>query len=108
MTLNDVAIAAERWLAEPTRLNADRLENLITEYRRESTRVGLTPRQKCALTFIRRYFAEHGIAPSYEEIIRGLGLKSKSGAHRLIIGLETRGHIRRLPDRARAIEVIDA
>lgn len=70
-------------------------------------RYGLTPKQKAALDFLAAYQREHGMAPSYEEFRRALGLASKGSVNRLLILLEERGHIRRLPDRARAIEIID-
>jgi repressor LexA len=50
--------------------------------------------------------ADSGISPSFDEMKDALGLKSKSGVHRLITGLEERGFIRRLPHRARAIEIV--
>lgn len=67
----------------------------------------LTRKQQELLTFIRARVAENdGIAPSFEEMKDAVGLKSKSGIHRLITALEERGFIRRLPHRARAIEVL--
>ncbi len=65
----------------------------------------LTQRQHELLHFIHRYFNEHGVPPSFEEMRDALKLRSKSGIHRLITGLEERGYIRRLPYRARALEV---
>jgi repressor LexA len=65
----------------------------------------LTQRQHELLHFIHRYFSEHGVPPSFEEMRDALKLRSKSGIHRLITGLEERGYIRRLPYRARALEV---
>lgn len=62
-------------------------------------------RELCA--FIRQYQAVHDIPPSYEEMMHGVGLKSKSGIHRLITALEERGQISRLPGRARAITIHD-
>ena len=56
--------------------------------------------------FINRRLAEGGVSPSFEEMKEALDLKSKSGIHRLISGLEERGFIRRLPHRARALEVV--
>jgi hypothetical protein len=105
--LEDIAKAAERWLEEPTRLNADRLENLIVEYRREPIRADLTPRQQCALNFIRQYRDRNGTSPIYREIGAAIGLRSMSGIHRLMVGLEARGRIRRIPASTRAIEVIE-
>ncbi len=66
----------------------------------------LTQRQLQLLRFIHAYMREHGVPPSFEEMRHALGLRSKSGIHRLISGLEERGYIRRLAYRARAIEVL--
>ncbi len=66
----------------------------------------LTKKQFELLIFINRRLSDSGISPSFEEMKEALGLKSKSGIHRLISGLEERGFIRRLPHRARALEVI--
>ena len=66
----------------------------------------LTRKQYELLMFIDKRLKESGISPSYDEMKEALGLASKSGIHRLITGLEERGFIRRLPHRARALEVI--
>jgi repressor LexA len=66
----------------------------------------LTRKQYELLIFINRRLSEGGVSPSFEEMKEALGLKSKSGIHRLISGLEERGFIRRLPHRARALEVV--
>lgn len=66
----------------------------------------LTQRQHQLLRFIHGYLREHGVPPSFEEMREALRLRSKSGIHRLITGLEERGYIRRLPYRARALEVV--
>ena len=66
----------------------------------------LTQRQLQLLRFIHAYMREHGVPPSFEEMRHALGLRSKSGIHRLISGLEERGYIRRLAYRARAIEIL--
>ena len=66
----------------------------------------LTRKQHELLLFINRRLAEAGVSPSFEEMKEALGLRSKSGIHRLISGLEERGFIRRLPHRARALEVV--
>ncbi|WP_408591158.1 transcriptional repressor LexA [Novosphingobium sp.] len=66
----------------------------------------LTRKQHELLTFIQLRLEESGISPSFEEMKEALDLKSKSGVHRLISALEERGFIRRLPNRARALEVI--
>lgn len=66
----------------------------------------LTAKQHELLQFIQRRLEKSGISPSFEEMKEALDLKSKSGVHRLISALEERGFIRRLPNRARALEVI--
>lgn len=66
----------------------------------------LTRKQHELLLFIQQRLEETGISPSFEEMKEALDLKSKSGVHRLISALEERGFIRRLPNRARALEVI--
>jgi len=66
----------------------------------------LTKKQHELLTFLNGRLKETGVSPSYDEMKDALGLKSKSGIHRLITGLEERGFIRRLPHRARALEVV--
>jgi repressor LexA len=66
----------------------------------------LTRKQYELLSFINERLAEGGISPSFEEMKLALGLRSKSGIHRLITGLEERGFIRRLAHRARALEVV--
>src|SRR3954468_742854 len=65
----------------------------------------LTRKQRELLQFIQERLGDTGISPSFDEMKDALGLKSKSGVHRLITGLEERGFIRRLPHRARALEV---
>jgi repressor LexA len=65
----------------------------------------LTKKQHELLIFINKRLGETGICPSFDEMKESLGLKSKSGVHRLITGLEERGFIRRLAHRARALEV---
>ncbi|HUB98095.1 MAG TPA: transcriptional repressor LexA [Stellaceae bacterium] len=66
----------------------------------------LTKKQFELLIFVNRRLKESGVSPSFEEMKDALGLKSKSGIHRLISGLEERGFIRRLAHRARALEVV--
>lgn len=66
----------------------------------------LTRKQHELLLFINARLAQGGVSPSFDEMKDALGLKSKSGIHRLISGLEERGFIRRLPHRARALEVV--
>jgi repressor LexA len=66
----------------------------------------LTEKQKELLVFINTRLQQTGVPPSFDEMKEALALQSKSGVHRLIIALEERGFIRRLPHRARAIEII--
>ena len=66
----------------------------------------LTKKQYNLLQFIDNHLKSRGVSPSFDEMKDALGLKSKSGIHRLITGLEERGFIRRLPHRARALEVL--
>ncbi|HYJ51726.1 MAG TPA: transcriptional repressor LexA [Allosphingosinicella sp.] len=66
----------------------------------------LTRKQHELLLYIDARLAETGVSPSFEEMKEALDLKSKSGVHRLISALEERGFIRRLPNRARALEVL--
>ncbi len=66
----------------------------------------LTGKQRELLDFLARYLAENQHSPSFDEMREAVGLASKSGIHRLVTALEERGYIRRLANRARAIEVI--
>ena len=66
----------------------------------------LTRKQRELLLFINQRLAATGVSPSFDEMKDALNLKSKSGIHRLVSGLEERGFIRRLPHRARALEVV--
>ena len=66
----------------------------------------LTAKQRELLMFIDQRLGQTGISPSFDEMREALDLKSKSGVHRLISALEERGFIRRLPNRARALEVM--
>ncbi len=65
----------------------------------------LTKKQRDLLLYIHEHMTDDDIAPSFDEMREALGLKSKSGIHRLITGLEERGYIERLPHRARAIAI---
>lgn len=69
--------------------------------------MSLTQREADLMDFLRQRIGETGIAPSLEEMRKGLGLAAKSGVHRMLEGLEERGRIRRLPGKARAIEIIE-
>ena len=66
----------------------------------------LTRKQYDLLMFIHERLKETGVPPSFEEMKEALDLRSKSGIHRLITALEERGFIRRLPHRARALEIV--
>jgi repressor LexA len=66
----------------------------------------LTAKQRELLLFINQRLTATGVSPSFDEMKDALRLKSKSGIHRLVSGLEERGFIRRLPHRARALEVV--
>lgn len=66
----------------------------------------LTRKQHDLLCFIQDRLTANGVPPSFEEMKEALDLKSKSGIHRLITALEERGFIRRLPNRARALEIL--
>ena len=69
--------------------------------------IGLTPRQKDCVEFIRDYLAENdGVAPSMEEIRLALVLDSKSGAHRLLEQLMAKGIVGKIPNRARSVYLI--
>ena len=66
----------------------------------------LTKKQHELLLFLEEKIAQSGVTPSFEEMKNKVGLKSKSGIHRLISALEDRGFIKKLPFKARAIEII--
>ena len=66
----------------------------------------LTRKQSELLTYLNNYMQQHDVPPSFDEMRDALGLASKSGVHRLVSGLEERGYIRRLANRARAIEIL--
>ena len=66
----------------------------------------LTQKQFELLKYINQRITENGIPPSYDEMKQAVNLHSKSGIHRLINALEERGFIRRLPNRARALEIL--
>ena len=68
----------------------------------------LTKKQLELLTFLKNHLKKNDVPPSFDEMKDALNLKSKSGIHRLVSALEERGFIRRLPNRARAIEIIKA
>ena len=66
----------------------------------------LTKKQSELLMFINERLKESGVSPSFDEMKEALNLRSKSGIHRLITALEERGFIKRLPHRARALDVV--
>ncbi|MDJ0607484.1 MAG: transcriptional repressor LexA [Kiloniellales bacterium] len=66
----------------------------------------LTKKQHQLLLYIHNHLSTQGVSPSFDEMKDALDLKSKSGIHRLVTGLVERGFIRRLPHRARALEVL--
>src|SRR3546814_12395951 len=66
----------------------------------------LTRKQYELLMYIHECLQRNGVPPSFDEMKDALDLRSKSGIHRLITGLEERGFIRRLPHRARALEIL--
>ena len=66
----------------------------------------LTRKQSELLTYLSDHMRQHDVPPSFDEMRDALGLASKSGVHRLVSGLEERGYIRRLANRARAIEIL--
>jgi len=71
-----------------------------------TSQIPLTRQQARALHYIEAYTEASDCAPPYEQIMHHMGLKSKSGVHRIIMALEERHRIRRIPHRARAIAVI--
>ena len=66
----------------------------------------LTRKQSELLTYLSDHMRQHDVSPSFDEMRDALGLASKSGVHRLVSGLQERGYIRRLANRARAIEIL--
>lgn len=68
--------------------------------------IGLTPAQAKCKAIIETSLAEKGVAPSFQEMQDGLGVASKSRVYELINALEERGHIRRIHNRARALEIV--
>lgn len=67
----------------------------------------MTPKQKQLLDFIKAYLAaSDGVSPSYQEMCDGIGLKSKGGIHRLVLGLVVHGYITRIPGFNRSIKLV--
>ncbi len=73
---------------------------------RSSAELGLTTRQHDLLKFLEWFIPRNGYSPSFDEMVEGTRLKSKSGISRLIGGLEERGYIRRKRFRARSVELV--
>ena len=72
------------------------------------TRASTTKRQADLLAFIRAYVADHpGVAPSFAKMADALALKSKAGISRLVESLVERGHLERMPNRARSVRLVD-
>lgn len=67
----------------------------------------MTPKQAQLLQFLKDNITDEGVVPSYDEMAAGIGIKSKSGVHRLITGLEAHGAIGRIPARTRSIYLTD-
>ncbi len=80
---------------------AELVHDIISERRKH----GLTRVQRDVLDFIIAYSSQHGIPPTFQDIADNVGPKSKSCIHRIVTALEERGHIERLPGRARAIRL---
>ncbi|MHA6731775.1 LexA family protein [Devosia sp. A369] len=73
---------------------------------RQVPRVGLTPMQSSVLTFVDEFQSERGFAPAYHEIAEGVGLASKSGVHRIVHDLVSRGALQLMPGHGRSIAVV--
>lgn len=81
-------------------------DELAAAVRRPMHPFPLTHQAQRLLRYIEKFSKARGICPTYEEMALGLGLASKSGAFRLVSQLEERGAIRRLPNRARSVEIV--
>ena len=92
--------------ADFQRMTARAIRRAVREARETELPGGLTERQLAALTFIDGYIRTRAIAPTFAEVCEALGLKSKSGVHRLLQGLQERGWIEQMPGRARAMRVL--
>lgn len=79
------------------------IEASLREHLYQPVRAALTDEQMRCLVFIKDYTDAMNAAPTYEQIMRHLGLKSKNGVHQLVIELESRGAITRIPYRAQSI-----
>ena len=67
---------------------------------------GLTARQRDLYVFVERHIARFGIAPTFEEMMKAVAIRSKSSVHRLLTCLEDKGFLRRMPGRTRGIEIV--
>jgi repressor LexA len=67
----------------------------------------MTPRRQLVLDFIKAYIRIHGIAPSYEVIAKGLGMKSKANIHRIIHRLQADGYLVTKPHKFHSIKIVD-
>ena len=72
---------------------------------RGNMKYGLSPRQKKIFDFIKSYMKKKPVEPTYEEMKSAAGLKSKSGVHKIVLNLEARGWIKRLPGKNRSIRI---
>lgn len=81
-------------------------EMAATAARPAPARISLTSAQLAVLRFIAGYIERHGYGPSFRDISQGTDHSSRGWIHRTLIDLEERGHLRRLPYRARAMEVL--
>lgn len=69
--------------------------------------ISLTPLQSEAKRYLVKHIEKYGFAPTVQDVADHLGIKAKSGGHRLLTMLEKRGHIRRIPYCPRAIEILE-
>ena len=100
----DISSVAQDLIETDPALAAE-VHRLLSE--KEASAGGLTSRQKELLDFIKVYLVDHnGVSPTLTEITHHMGLASRSGAHRLLSGLEQRGKIQRLANRPRAISIL--
>lgn len=70
------------------------------------SRLGLTPIQSNVLTFVDQFQAKHGYTPAYREIAKAVGLSSKSGVHRVVHDLVSRGAVQMKPGQSRSISIV--
>ncbi len=99
-TAQTLTAEAYRFICEQPALAAE-----IARLLHKQPTVGLTARQRELVDFIQAYIAEKDIPPSFDEMREAMGFAGKSVVHRMIVALEERGYIERLPARARAIRL---